>query len=74
MVLQTQTHKRILIFAIFFRFFENFCYFLSFLALGVTKPHLGFDKGLDDRFLAFFDKSCKIFMFFDIFIVILQVV
>ena len=44
-------HKMILIFAIFFRFFENFCHFLSFLALVVTKPHLGFNKGLDDRLL-----------------------
>ena len=51
MVLQTQTHKMTLIFAIFFRFFENFCHFLSFLAPGVTKPPLGFDKGLDDRLL-----------------------
>ena len=48
MVLQTQTHKTILIFAIFFRFFEKFCHFLSFLALGVMKTHLGFYKGFDD--------------------------
>ena len=51
MLLQTQTHKRTLIFLIFFRFFDNFCHFLSFLALGVMKPPLGFDKGLDDRLL-----------------------
>ena len=55
MVLQTQTHKMILIFAIFFRFFENFCHFLSFLALGVMKPHIGFDKGLYDRLLHSFE-------------------
>ena len=51
LVLQTQTRKMILFFAIFFRFFENFCHILSFLALGVKKPHLGFDKGFDDRLL-----------------------
>ena len=48
-VLVLQTRKMILIFAIFFRFLENFCQF--FLALGVKKPPLGSDKGFDDRLL-----------------------
>ena len=51
LVLQTQTRKMIMIFAIFFRFFENFCHFLSFLGVGVKKLPLGFDKGFDDRLL-----------------------
>ena len=45
MVLQTQARKMILIFAIFFRFFE-IVVILSFLALGVKKPPLVFAKGL----------------------------
>ena len=47
-----KTRKMILIFAIFFKvFFENFCHFLRFLALGVKKPPQGFDKGFVDRLL-----------------------
>ena len=54
-VLQTKTHKMILIFAIFFSFFETVCHFLGFIALDVKKPPLAFDKGFDDRLLHSFE-------------------
>ena len=45
----------------FFRFFENFSHFFSFLALGVKKPPLGFDKGFD-KVSQFFEMILFVFL------------
>ena len=44
----------ILIFAFFSGFLKIVCHFLSFLALDVKKPPIGFDKGFCDRLLLSF--------------------
>ena len=41
----------ILIFAIFSDILKIFSFFEFFVALGVKKPPLGFDKGIDHRLL-----------------------